>query len=614
MRLVAALLVGLLLVGLPLGGTASGANWPHYQIIEYQARNEAQLATLKQLGVTAGMLFADRDDRLPPVDQRAASLIAAGLPWYVENIGTDFYAPYHRWLPGRDVNALFIEAQRRALADRTDLSVFVRTPSLSDTHWQQRIRDRLTATVQRQARYRPLYYSLGDETGIADLAAFWDFDLSPESLTGFRGWLKQGYGTLDALNAEWGTSFGRWDDVAPMLTDAALQRSDGNFAAWADFKAWMDESFARALRQATDAVHAADQAALAGIEGAQIPGWGGYYYTRLAHAVDVMEVYDSGDNLPIALSLNPGLIALGTSFGADPASLHGIWREWLRGTRGLILWDEDNGIVAPDGTLGERGRAYAPVLAELRGPLGSLLIESRRVYDPVAILYSPASFRTQWLLDRQAKGDDWRQRSSEIENEDNAVRVAMRLYAETLTHHGITPRWVTPAQVARGAFGDARALILPHAIALSEAGARAIASFHGTVIGDAPAGLFDEHGRRRDKPLVAPALVAPEDADGLMRQLAEAGVVPAAGLDATDVTTHVFQHGETTILALQRDFTPETEGRTVTLSFAEPTDVYDLRRQHPLGRARIFTLALDPVAPTILTIAGGPNQDHQPSR
>ena len=95
-----------------------------------------------------------------------------------------------------------------------------------------------------------------------------------------------------------------------------MRRTDGNFAAWADFKAWMDVAFADALRRGTDAVHAADPSALAAIEGAQMPGWGGYDYTRLAHAVDVMEVYDAGENLSILRSFNPRLIPLTTSFGA----------------------------------------------------------------------------------------------------------------------------------------------------------------------------------------------------------------------------------------------------------------------------------------------------------
>ena len=81
------------------------------------------------------------------------------------------------------------------------------TQALPIRLWQQRIRDRLIATVHEQSRYHPLYYSLGDETGIADLTAFFDFDLSPGSLAGMREWLREGYGSLEALNAEWGTDF-----------------------------------------------------------------------------------------------------------------------------------------------------------------------------------------------------------------------------------------------------------------------------------------------------------------------------------------------------------------------------------------------------------------------
>ena len=56
----------------------------------------------------------------------------------------------------------------------------MRDPSLSDPVWQARIDARLAAIVRQQHRFQPLFYNLGDETGIADLTAFWDFDLSPE--------------------------------------------------------------------------------------------------------------------------------------------------------------------------------------------------------------------------------------------------------------------------------------------------------------------------------------------------------------------------------------------------------------------------------------------------
>ena len=155
-----------------------------------------------------------------------------------------------------------------------------------------------------------------------------------------REWLKSDYESLAALNRQWGTAFRGWDEVVPMTTDEAMSRSDENYSAWADFKEWMDIAFARALKSGTDAVHAADPGAVSAIEGAQIPGWGGYDYSRLATSVDAMELYAYGENIPIARSLNPELILLTTSFGSGPREAHRVWRELLRGTRGLILWDD----------------------------------------------------------------------------------------------------------------------------------------------------------------------------------------------------------------------------------------------------------------------------------
>ncbi len=67
----------------------------------------------------------------------------------------------------------------------------------------------------------------------------------------------------------------------------------------------MDVAFARAIRAGTDALHAADPEALSGLEGTQIPGWGGYDYSLLAPAVDVMEIYDSANALLLAQRVQP---------------------------------------------------------------------------------------------------------------------------------------------------------------------------------------------------------------------------------------------------------------------------------------------------------------------
>src|SRR5262249_11679548 len=149
--------------------------------------------------------------------------------------------------------------------------------------------------------------------------------------------------------------------------------------------------FAAAVESGTMAVHAAEPQAVAAIEGAQIPGWGGYDYSRLATIVDAMELYDFGDNIEIVRSFNPKLIMLLTSPGRGSFEEYRLWREPLRGIRGLILWDEKHEFVDQNGHIGARGREAGPYFAELRSGLGALLMNSRRHTDPIGVLYSPAS-------------------------------------------------------------------------------------------------------------------------------------------------------------------------------------------------------------------------------
>ncbi len=405
--------------------------------------------------------------------------------------------------------------------------------------------------------------------------------------------------SLDALNAEWGTHFVRWEDVRPETTRQAMRRDDDNFAAWADFKAWMDVAFARALRLGTDAVHEADSSALAAIEGVQIPGWGGYDYSLLVDAVDVMEVHD----LPLAHSLNPRLVTLTTSFGSGPRDIHAIWRDLLAGSRGLILWDSEHTIVSDDATTGEQGLAYAEAFAEIRGGIGALLIASEPHVDPVAILYSPASFRTQWMLEQKPKGDAWMFRKSETELESNAARDAMWAYRHAVTHLGLQPAYVSsPVDLPRRGF---RTLILPHAIALSPDDGRAIREFAGcggTVIADVQPGVFDAHSRRQPRPLLDAGMLKMIPPSAL--DASSLGVTPGVRIEApnADITSHLWRHGNDMIVGLQRDFASDAANETLVVTLPRPAEVYDLRKQHALGRTDRVALTLDAVSPALLAV------------
>ena len=586
------------------------AAWNRFQILEWQPRSPAQLDFLKTLGVSGGMAMIDgATGTFDPNGSAVRNLRTGGLSYYVENIATDFYSAYHRWQPGIPIGRRFHDLQLRYIANPNDVSVFVRDPSLSDPAWLQRVRTRLLGVVHAARADQPFYYSLGDETGIAELAAPWDFDLSAVSLDGFRRWLRRQYPSLAALNQEWGTTYASWDEVHPEMTREAVASHNANLARWADFKAWMDVAFAQALRAGTDAVHQGDPQARAAIEGAQVPGWGGYDYTLLVHAVDAMEIYDTYENLPIALSLNHNLITLTTSFSADAAGMYAVWREFLRGTRGLILWDDHNRLVTPDAQPGPDAAAVAPVFAKLRGALGQAILASNPVKDPIGILYSPASFRIEWLLEQRPEGQSWIMRSLNADDAGNAQRESLAAYAASLHRLGFTPRYIGPDQL-RGDHPDQRVLILPHAIALSISEREAIAIFArhgGTVISDVPSGQYDQHGKPTP-PLRIGIQIAPDSTADLERILKQAGLKAPFRVVAGDgttpaLTTYRFAHGPNTILAIQQ--ADGGTGKPVDIRIALPRAawVQDLQTGQSLGRLTQLSLTLDPVTPAIVLLS-----------
>ncbi|HEY0206837.1 MAG TPA: alpha-amylase family protein [Acetobacteraceae bacterium] len=614
----------LLLLAVALAASPAAAadpHWDDYQLIMWQRHPAAALPGLQRLGFT-GLKLTATSGRIDP--QALQETQASRLPYYLENVATDLYASYHRSVPDLPVTWRFDRDRARRQADPADASVFVREPGLSDPQAVAAVQARLETLARDRAADHPLFYNLGDESGIADLAAPWDYDLAPSSLAAFRAWLRRGYSTLDALNAQWGTAYTEWDVVQPELTDAAMRRTDGNFSAWSDFKAFMDVAFADAVRAGTDAVHRGDPAGLAALEGAQVPGWGGYDYGHLAPAVDVMEIYDTGNALELAHAFNPALIPLGTAFSTGPREVYRVWRELLRGSRGMVIWDEAGDVVTPDGAPGPRGRFLQGLAGALRGVAPALLMATPRP-SPVAVLYSQESFRMRWLLDQQPKGSAWSNRDSERENDDNPWRAARRQAAANLTGLGLQPHWLTAETLAGGGLRDAglRVLMLPHAIALGNAELaeiRAFAARGGTVLADTEPGVFDGHGRRRaGLPLAGvasmPQAVRP-DGDGagpagLLQILQGAGVTPPFavlgpdGAPADGVDVRVWDNGGVTILALHAA-RPWGAPPRITLRLPAPALVRDMRRGGNTVRASTLDVTLDGIEPAVFVLSQAP--------
>jgi hypothetical protein len=620
--------------------------WRDYEIIMWQNRKPAQVAALKTIGISGGQ-WVGRNRSLPDF------LLSNDLRWYAENIATDFYSEYHRYFPDRRNDWKFLEAREQYKKDRTSKEPFKRHPSLSDPFWLAMVHDRLVQTAKFYAPYRPFFYSLGDESGIANLAAFWDFDFSDESLVAMRRWLRERYATLRDLNEQWGTDFQTWDAVIPPTTDEAMKRQGENFSAWSDFKEWMDIAYASALKMGADAIHSVDPEAYIGIGGGQMPGWGGYDYSRITESLNAIEPYDIGNNIEIIRSLNPNMAVLTTAFAAGPWEKHRVWYELLHGNRGLIIWDDKSAFIGEDNAIGPRGKETAPYYEELRRGLGALLINSRRVADPIAIHYSQPSMRIEWMLAQRPKGENWVLRNSSTEYRDSNFLRLRESYCRLIEDEGLQYNFVSYRQMEQGelARGGYRVLILPHSTAVSEAEARAMREFvegGGTLIADGQPAAFDEHCRRLPKPRLADLFEQKPDRAILLkadvlnyhqdrvvgkegavkRMMAEllgrAGIKPefavtdASGNPVTGVETHVFRNGGVRLVALLTN--PELRidelgppefksndrfAKPVTVRLRLPGErfVYDVRGAKGLGRRKELSVTLEPYEPAIFTVA-----------
>ena len=641
-------------------------NWSDYEIIMWHEHGLEANAVLKEVGITAGG-HGGKSESTGSLDRLPAPLLDNDQRWYEENIATDFYSEYHRWFPDRVVSWKFDDAKEFYKKDPSSKEALKRLPSLSDPAWLKKVHDRLVADTRGMAPYRPVFYNLGDEPGIADLAAFWDFDFSDYSLTEMRIWLKAQYGTLAALNEEWGTSFTSWDRVMPMTTNEAMKRADDNFSAWGDFKEWMDIAFARAVKVGVDAVRSVDPDAYVGLEGGQVPGWGGFDYSKLSNILQAIEPYDSGANVEMIHSFNPNIVTLITSGGQGPEEIHRMWYEALHGNRGIILWDPKSEVVSNDAKIGPRGRESGALYKELRGGLGALLIASQRQAGPIAIHYSQASFRVQWLLERRPEGEEWMKRTSGSEDGSN-FHTLLASYCRAIEDLGLQYRFVSYEQVEQGELlrGGYRVMILPHSMAISPEEAAALRRFvdqGGTLIADGEPGTFDAHARRLPKSLLSdlfgggaqdgPVTVRSlgrgkairlnfeminyiqdrlvgKEREALRqfgRMFKESGVAAdiaiseTSGEPAVGVELHTFRNGGVNLIGLlanpqlyvddlgnKKEFTNQRfqKPRAVLLTLPAELYLYDIRAGKALGKKKQLTVQLDPYEPTIYAVSSSP--------
>ncbi len=619
--------------------------WCGDRVERNRAHAPALAAACRELGVTTLMTWPGGDPK-PWLD--------AGFDYYVENlVGTGLCLKFRSSVTDWDAFVTGWSKHRGHAA-------FVRDYCLADPAWRDTVRASVRDTARRHAPHAPVLYDLRDELSVTLSANPFDYDFAPASLAAFRRWLQARYGSLDALNRDWRTRYGGWEEVTPFSTDEIKARLAGRLdaqgqqpdwravratryapeavraepgrwqlAPWCDFRTFMDDCLAETLADLRAAARAADPATPVGIEGTQMPSaWGGYDLWKLSRALDWAEPYDITAARAIFGSFMRGKPLLATYGERDPVALsRRLWHLLLAGDCGAILWWSED-LLTGEGDalrLSEKGRAYAQPLREMQAPLARLLRRAERLSDPIAIHYSQASIQLAWLFESFEDGNTWHRRFSSYEATHNRHAALRTELLRRLREAGWTPQFVSYDEVAEGALAARgfTACVLPDSYALADREVEALRAFAAVpgnrLLYTGEPGVFRENGTPRDRP---PFPAAPDTVQQLVARLPP----PPVRVETPDsgVTVTRFRSGPQDLIALEQapagqtgeDVTQSAEAsrkgatRRVTLVYTDARPLYDLRTGKALGAGGRIEVDVPYERPALLGFAPVP-QDSQ---
>jgi len=500
------------------------------------------------------------------------------------------------------------DEQMAAYWETGDRKYLQRNPCLH-RDWREAARQQMTAAMTPYLKYRPFHYYIYDEPSLTSYTRAFEFCFTPETRAAFRTWLGKQYGSLKALNSEWGATCTRWEQIEPVTADQA--RENNLIPAWMDFRRFMDITFAEAFAYTQQVVDELDPGALTLIGGTQRPTpFNGTDWWLMSHAFGILEPYSGISEFR---SFNPGLPIIQACGYQDagPEFEEELWRRALQGQKGAtVFWNYT--MLDPDLALNSQGVAMERAFGALRDEgVARLLLGARRDDSRIAVLYSQPSMYAAWIQDGDVRS-----------GRSEAARRQQRIYSgwQRAVHSlGLQFRSISYEQLAKQGIDrkEFDLLVLPTALAMSDAEVENVRRFiaaGGVVVSDSDAGVCDEHGKQRAAPALTAAdglLVAllPAETDHLASAAASAlqealdrtGIRPCATVAGTSPEVGRFLDGAAEYVAIE-----DAPAEAHRVDFAREAHVYDVRERRylgkvdhvesPAGRPRVALYALLPEA------------------
>jgi len=409
-------------------------------------------------------------------------------------------------------------------AKRTKEGSKTRTPCFNDPQYRESLEKNLRRKVEALRKYVS-YYSLSINGGVSNIRCVpADLCFCPVCLEQFREYLKKEYGSLDALNREWDTSYAAWPEVRAMDFEEA--KTHGNYAPWVDHRLYMEAVFTDINIFAKNIIQGMTPEVAVGLDEPNETGsYSGYNWYDLMTALDFCNPYFGkwhwrDDQIELSRSFVrktgvPTGIWFGTYCRLETFNRFIPWQSLFNGMRGVWWW-----VGTSDGNfIGALGPDLSPLpyfsraleeISEIKGGIGKLLINSARETDNIAVLYSPASVHADTIQANNRVPPE--ERPEELIKDPVAepdtpslFGAAYGLYRShqafitVLKDIGVQFNYIAGKQLESGTLNENyKVLVLASARALSAIEVEKIKEFvrkGGVLVADYVPGTMDEHGK-----------------------------------------------------------------------------------------------------------------------
>ncbi|MBE6378511.1 MAG: hypothetical protein E7051_06820 [Lentisphaerae bacterium] len=344
---------------------------------------------------------------------------------------------------------------------------------------QQIWKDYVHCRMKGLPRFSPLLYSLGDENGNTLSAGFGASDLKS-----FRNCLKQKYGTVGKLNAQWGSSYSDFDAVPHR--PLAVTEKENNAPEWNDHYEYMEKMFADIHHFCAAEIRKLDPNAKVGLEGT----FGNHNIELMMDKLDWWGPYSNLLEDELIRSLypdRPRFIWIGYHKERSVTYPHTLLDALLKGVVNGNAWyalsdDFPHGILAIDYT-DSYAKKYMDEFRRLRFGTAQQLIHTPLAPQGAGIFWNHNSKRAP-------KADP------RCSNPETSIAPLLRYSYR----NGVNFEFVTARTLDR--LKDMKILFLCGISSISDKESAAIVDFvrnGGTVIADLYPGVFNENLKKQTR-------------------------------------------------------------------------------------------------------------------